>query len=156
MVLSDRDMIAMIDAGVLRITPFDRNLVQPASIDVRLADEIVVIGPGPPIDVFDDNTDVGTRHTIGTEGFTVYPGNLVIASTIEHVEVPSDMVARVEGKSSLARLGLAIHVTAGYIDPGFRGQVTLEVVNHTMRPIIIHAGMPVGQLSFLHATSHVL
>jgi dCTP deaminase len=157
-VLSDRTIREQIAAGRLVIEPFDEGLLQPSSVDLRVADEFRVFHNNRRafIDVrepSDDLTEV-VRVT-GEEPFILHPGEFVLGSTRERVALPDDIVARLEGKSSLGRLGLLIHSTAGYIDPGFDGTITLELSNVARLPISIHPGMPIGQISFLQMTTPV-
>ncbi|MEU6362138.1 dCTP deaminase [Streptomyces albidoflavus] len=131
----------------LRIAPFDPRRVQPASVDLLLDHYLrVPARPGAEIDV----AAVEANHTklveIGEGGWLLQPGNFALASTVERIALPDDLAARVEGKSSLGRLGLAVHVTAGFIDPGFEGQVTLEIANLSPWPIRLRRQMPVAQL----------
>ncbi len=158
MVLSDRTIREYLEAGRLEIDPYDPALVQPSSVDVRVSSEFRVFHNNrqPFIDVrrpLADLTDVVTMT--GDEPFILHPGEFVLGSTLERVAIPDDLVARLEGKSSLGRLGLLIHSTAGYIDPGWDGQITLELSNVARLPITIYPGMPIGQISFLTLTTPV-
>ncbi len=158
MVLSDRTIREQLAAGRLTIDPFDDALVQPSSVDVRVAAQFRVFRNNrrPFIDVrqpSDDLTDV--VEIAPDEPFILHPGEFVLGSTVERVELPDDLVARLEGKSSLGRLGLLIHSTAGYIDPGFEGTITLELSNVARLPISIYSGMAIGQISFLQMTTPV-
>jgi dCTP deaminase len=158
MVLSDRTIREQLAAGRLTIDPFDDALVQPSSVDVRVASQFRVFRNNrrPFIDVrqpSDDLTDV--VEIAENEPFILHPGEFVLGSTLERVELPDDLVARLEGKSSLGRLGLLIHSTAGYIDPGFEGTITLELSNVARLPISIWSGMAIGQISFLQMTTPV-
>lgn len=158
MVLSDRTIREYLESGRIEIDPYDPALVQPSSIDVRVAPEFRVFHNNrqPYIDVrrpLEDLTDVVTMA--GDEPFILHPGEFVLGSTLERVAIPDDLVARLEGKSSLGRLGLLIHSTAGYIDPGWNGQITLELSNVARLPITIYPGMPIGQISFLTLTTPV-
>jgi dCTP deaminase len=157
-VLSDRTIREQIAAGRLVIDPFDDALVQPSSVDVRVAGEFRVFHNTrrPFIDVREPSDDLTELVAIGDdERFMLHPGEFVLGSTLERVALPDDLVARLEGKSSLGRLGLLIHSTAGYIDPGFEGTITLELSNVARLPISIHPGMPIGQISFLQMTTPV-
>ena len=157
-VLSDRTIREEIAAGRLIIEPFDDTLLQPSSVDVRVAGEFRVFHNNRRtyIDVKDANDDLTEVVAIPDgEAFILHPGEFVLGSTQERVALPDDLVARLEGKSSLGRLGLLIHSTAGYIDPGFDGTITLELSNVARLPISIYPGMPIGQISFLQMTTPV-
>jgi len=158
MVLSDRTIREHLASGRLVIEPYEPSLVQPSSVDVRVSSEFRVFHNNrqPYIDVrrpLADLTDVVVMS--GDEPFILHPGEFVLGSTLERVAIPDDLVARLEGKSSLGRLGLLIHSTAGYIDPGWDGQITLELSNVARLPITIYPGMPIGQISFLMLTTPV-
>lgn len=158
MLLSDRDLTAELDAGRVRITPHDPALIQPASVDVRLDRWFRVFDNHryPHIDPAVEQPDL-TRLVEVEEGqeFILHPGEFVLASTLEHVTIPDDLASRLEGKSSLGRLGLLTHATAGFIDPGFCGHVTLELSNVATLPIKLYPGMKVGQLCMFQLTSPV-
>ena len=153
MVLSDRSIRAEIDAGRIVIEPFDQELVQPSSVDVRVDSRFRVFHNAryPYIDVrqpMDDLTEL--VEVQGREQpFILHPGEFVLGQTLERVTLPDDLVARLEGKSSLGRLGLLIHSTAGFVDSGFSGNLTLELSNVANLPITIYQGMPIGQISFM-------
>jgi dCTP deaminase len=158
MVLSDRTIREQIAAGRLVIDPFDEALLQPSSVDLRVSDAFRVFRNNrqPFIDPSLPEPDLTEVVTIAQgEPFILHPGEFVLGSTLERVGIPDDLVARLEGKSSLGRLGLLIHSTAGDIDPGFEGQITLEFSNVASLPIAIHAGMRIGQISFLQMTTPV-
>jgi dCTP deaminase len=151
-VLSDGTIRRLIADGHVRIEPFDDTMVQPASIDLRLGSSFRVfhnhrIGA---IDLADPPKNL-TEHVEIDDGesFVIHPGEFVLGRTQEHVELPDDVVARIEGKSSLGRLGLIVHATAGFVDPGFKGTLTLEITNLTRVPIILWPGKPIAQLSFM-------
>ena len=151
MVLSDRTIRAEIEAGRIVIDPFDAGLVQPSSVDVRVDSRFRVFHNAryPYIDVrqpMDDLTELVEVH--GGEPFILHPGEFVLGQTLERVTLPDDLVARLEGKS-LGRLGLLIHSTAGFVDSGFSGNLTLELSNVANLPITIYEGMPIGQISFM-------
>lgn len=148
--LSDHEIIREVGAGEIGIEPFEPNHVNPASYDLTLAPEIAQAFTGTKaLDVRRIEPGYTYRHTIDPEdGFVLRPGQFLLATSDEYVRIPRMLAARAEGKSSLGRIGLTIHVTAGYIDPGFEGQVTLEIVNHLPRPIILRAGMRIAQLAF--------
>lgn len=154
--LSDRDIRAEISAGRVKLDPYDERLVQPSSVDVcldryfRLFDnhKYAVIDPAQ------EQPDL-TRlvETGGDEPFVLHPGEFVLGSTVEQVTLPDDVAARLEGKSSLGRLGLLTHSTAGFIDPGFTGHVTLELSNVATLPITLWPGMKIGQMCFFRLSS---
>ncbi|WP_306366605.1 dCTP deaminase [Nocardiopsis sp. CC223A] len=156
MLLSDRDIRSEIDSGRVRIDPFDPGLVQPSSIDVRLDRFFRVFENHkyPHIDPSIEQPDL-TRlvETDPDEAFILHPGEFVLASTYEVVTLPDDIASRLEGKSSLGRLGLLTHSTAGFIDPGFSGHVTLELSNVATLPIKLYPGMKIGQLCMFRLTS---
>ncbi|GHC72179.1 dCTP deaminase [Nocardiopsis terrae] len=156
MLLSDRDLRSEIDSGRVRIDPFDPSLIQPSSIDVRLDRFFRVFENHkyPHIDPSVEQPDL-TRlvETDGDEAFVLHPGEFVLASTYEVVALPDDIASRLEGKSSLGRLGLLTHSTAGFIDPGFSGHVTLELSNVATLPIKLYPGMKIGQLCMFRLTS---
>jgi dCTP deaminase len=154
--LSDRDIRAEIDSGRVRLEPYDHEMVQPSSIDVRLDRYFRVFENHryPHIDPAEDQPDLTRRIEPGIgEPFILHPGEFVLASTYEVVSLPDDVAARLEGKSSLGRLGLLTHSTAGFIDPGFDGHVTLELSNVATLPIKLWPGMKIGQLCFFRLTS---
>lgn len=156
MVLSDRSIRQALTEGVLQITPFDPAAIQPASVDVRLDSKFLVFRNSrrPYIDVRQSQEDLMEMVAIeGDTPFILHPGEFVLGSTIERVTLPDHLVARLEGKSSLGRLGLLIHSTAGFVDPGFSGNLTLELSNVANLPITLYFGMRIGQLSFLELTT---
>ena len=156
MILSDRDVKAQIDAGRIVIEPYDATCIQPSSVDVKISTLFRVFRnhTAGVIDVKKDMTDLTELVEIPLDGvFMLHPGEFVLGSTLERVGVPDDLVARVEGKSSLGRLGLLIHSTAGFIDAGFDGHVTLELANVANLPITLYPGMKIGQVSFMKMTS---
>ena len=155
MVLSDRVIRRLIDAGRIGIEPYDPGLMQPSSLDVRVDTLFRVFRNSryPFIDVKAEQEELTELVVVdGAEPFILHPGEFVLGSTLERVALPDDLVARLEGKSSLGRLGLLIHSTAGFIDPGWDGHVTLELSNVANLPITIYAGMKIGQLSFVRLT----
>jgi dCTP deaminase len=157
-VLSDHTIKQELAAGRLVIEPFDEGLLQPSSVDVRLSGLFRVFHNNrqPFIDVRRPSADLTEVVEIAEdEPFILHPGEFVLGSTLERVAVPEDLVARLEGKSSLGRLGLLIHSTAGYVDPGWDGTITLELSNVARLPIAIYLGMRIGQLSFLRLTTPV-
>ena len=155
MVLSDRTIAARIAEGRIRIDPYDDALLQPSSVDVRVDDTFRVFHNAryPYIDVKQQQEALTELVEIsGDEPFILHPGEFVLGATLERITLPDDLVARLEGKSSLGRLGLLIHSTAGFIDPGFDGHVTLELSNVANLPITIYRGMKIGQISFMQMT----
>ncbi len=156
MLLSDRDIKDEINAGRIVLDPYDKEMVQPSSVDVRLDRYFRVFENHkyPHIDPALEQPDL-TRlvETKGDEPFILHPGEFVLASTYEVVTLPDDIAARLEGKSSLGRLGLLTHSTAGFIDPGFSGHVTLELSNVATLPIKLWPGMKIGQLCFFRLSS---
>ncbi|MER5867421.1 dCTP deaminase [Kitasatospora sp. NPDC002040] len=156
MLLSDKDIRSEIDKGRVQIDPFDPAMVQPSSIDVRLDRFFRVFENHryPFIDPSQEQSDL-TRlvEPDGDEAFILHPGEFVLASTYEMVTLPDDIASRLEGKSSLGRLGLLTHSTAGFIDPGFNGHVTLELSNVATLPIKLYPGMKIGQLCLFRLSS---
>jgi len=155
-ILSDRSLREQIHAGRIVIEPYDPDLVQPSSIDVRISNLFRVFRnhTAGVIDVKRDMTGLTELVEITDDDpFMLHPGEFVLGSTLERVGVPDDLVGRVEGKSSLGRLGLLIHSTAGFIDAGFDGHVTLELANVASLPITLYAGMKIGQVSFMQMTT---
>ncbi|KQO48339.1 MULTISPECIES: dCTP deaminase [unclassified Frigoribacterium] len=156
MLLSDRDIKLELDAGRIGLDPYDPTLIQPSSIDVRL-DRLFRLFDNhkyPFIDPAADQPEL-TRlvEAKADEPFILHPGEFVLGSTYEFVTLPDDVAARLEGKSSLGRLGLLTHSTAGFIDPGFGGHVTLELSNVATLPIKLWPGMKIGQLCFFKLSS---
>jgi dCTP deaminase len=150
-ILSDRSINEAVASGRLGIEPFDPKLVQPSSIDVRLDHKFLVFRNTKRafIDVKQPADDLMEMIEVGVgEPMFLHPHEFVLGSTIERVRMPDDLVARLEGRSSLGRLGVVIHSTAGFIDPAFDGHVTLEISNLANLPIALYAGMRIGQLSF--------
>jgi dCTP deaminase len=155
-VLSDRDIRAEIAAGRIVIDPFIPEAVQPSSVDLHLDRRFRVFRNSryPYIDVRADQPELTELVEIGGDDpFILHPGEFVLGSTFERVQLPNDLVARLEGKSSLGRLGLLIHSTAGYVDPGWEGNLTLELSNVANLPITLYDGMKIGQISFQRLSS---
>ncbi|AOZ72175.1 dCTP deaminase [Boudabousia tangfeifanii] len=156
MLLSDGDLTAELSAGRIGLDPLDLSLVQPASIDVRL-DRYFRLFDNHKYAVIDpkaDQSDLTHMVDAGESGpFVLHPGEFVLGATLETVTLPDDIAARLEGKSSLGRLGLLTHSTAGFIDPGFSGQVTLELSNTATMPILLYPGMKIGQLCFFRLSA---
>jgi dCTP deaminase len=155
-ILSDRDIKAEIATGRIGIDPFDERAVQPSSVDLRVDRYFRTfhnarhpyIDVKKPMDGLTELVDVKDD-----DPFILHPGEFVLGSTAEYVRLPNDLVARLEGKSSLGRLGLLIHSTAGYVDPGFEGHLTLELSNVANLPITIYPNMKIGQISFFRLSS---
>jgi dCTP deaminase len=157
-VLSDRDIRAAMQAGRVRIDPYDSSCLQPSSVDLHLDADFRVFRNNryPYIDVRASQPDLTEPVTIAEdEPFILHPNEFVLGQTLEWVELPDDLVARIEGKSSLGRLGLLIHSTAGYVDPGWKGNLTLELSNVANLPIALYRGMKIGQISFFMMSSAV-
>ncbi len=156
MLLSDRDIRSAIESGRIELTPLELDLVQPASIDVRL-DRFFRLFDNHRYSVIDPAAAQPklTRQVeaSGDEPFVLHPGEFVLGATYERVRLGDDLAARLEGKSSLGRLGLLTHSTAGFIDPGFDGHVTLELSNTATMPILLYPGMKIGQLCFFGLSS---
>ena len=151
MVLSDRDIKAAVKAGIIGIDPYFEKDVQPPSVDLHLDKKLLVFNNSnaPFIDLKKELPDLNSPVLIkDDEPFILHPGEFVLGSTLEKITIPSNMVARIEGKSSLGRLGLLIHSTAGFVDPGFDGNLTLELANVSRLPITLYYGMRIGQISF--------
>lgn len=156
MILADVDIRKAVAEGRIGIDPFDEADVQPSSVDLH-TDRLFRTFDNhrhPFIDVklpMENLTDL--VEVADDEAFILHPGEFVLGSTLEYIRLPNDLVARLEGKSSLGRLGLLIHSTAGYVDPGFEGHLTLELSNVANLPITIYPGMKIGQISFFGLTS---
>lgn len=154
--LSDRDIRAELESGRVVLDPYEPAMIQPSSIDVRL-DRFFRLFDNhkyPFIDPAADQPDLTRLVEVeGSEPFVLHPGEFVLGSTYEAVTLPDDVAARLEGKSSLGRLGLLTHSTAGFIDPGFSGHVTLELSNVATLPILLWPGMKIGQLCFFRLSS---
>lgn len=152
MVLSDRTIKEEIEAGRLVFDPYDPDMVQPSSVDVRVDNRFRVFHNAryPYIDVRQPMEELTELVEVEPpQPFILHPGEFVLGQTLERVRLPDDLVARLEGKSSLGRLGLLIHSTAGFVDAGFEGNLTLELSNVANLPITIYHGMPIGQISFM-------
>ena len=149
-VLSDGTIRRLVEEGRISIDPWDPGLVQPASVDLRLGDSFRVFHNHrtAAIDLRDPPTNL-TEEVVTSDVFVIHPGEFVLGVTLEHVRLPDDVVARIEGKSSLGRLGLIVHATAGFVDPGFSGTLTLEITNLTRVPIKLYPGLLIAQLSFM-------
>jgi dCTP deaminase len=151
-VLSDATIRELIESGRIVIDPFDPSMVQPASVDIRLGNSFRVFHNHriQSIDLGDPPRDLTEHVEIGADGeFVIHPGEFVLGRTQEWVEIPDDVVCRIEGKSSIGRLGLVVHATAGFVDPGFQGTLTLEIANFNSVPIVLRPGLFICQLSFM-------
>ena len=156
MMLSDRSLREALESGRIEVDPLATEAIQPSSIDLRLAAQfrIFLNHTRAIIDVKQDLSDLTEIVEIGGEQpFILHPGEFVLGSTLERVKVPDDLVARIEGKSSLGRLGLLIHSTAGFVDAGWNGQLTLELSNVASLPITLYPNMKIGQISFMQMTT---
>jgi dCTP deaminase len=156
MLLSDGDIRGQLESGRIGLTPLNLELLQPSSIDVRL-DRFFRLFDNHKYPFIDprEQQDELTRfvEVASDEAFILHPGEFVLGSTFEYVSLPNDIAARLEGKSSLGRLGLLTHSTAGFVDPGFQGHVTLELSNVATLPIKLWPGMKIGQLCFFQLSS---
>jgi dCTP deaminase len=151
-VLSDGTIRRLVEEGRIKIEPWDPAMVQPASVDLKLGTSFRVFHNHrlPAIDLSKPPTGVTEHVQIEDDAsFVIHPGEFVLGTTVEWVELPDDVVARIEGKSSLGRLGLIVHATAGFVDPGFSGTLTLEITNLTRVPIVLWPRKPIAQLSFM-------
>jgi dCTP deaminase len=154
--LSDRDIRAQLDSGRVRLDPYEPEMIQPASLDVRLDRYFRLFDNHkyPVIDPSQDQPELTRLVDAGPDDpLVLHPGEFVLGATYEQVTLPDDIAARLEGKSSLGRLGLLTHSTAGFIDPGFTGHVTLELSNTATMPIMLWPGMKIGQLCFFQLSS---
>src|SRR3954467_6946278 len=150
--LSDGTIRRLVGDERIRIDPWEPSLVQPSSIDLRLGDSFRVFHNHrvTAIDLRDVPTNLTEEVTVGPdEPFVIHPGEFCLGRTLERVQLPADLVARVEGKSSLGRLGLIVHAPAGFVDPGWNGTLTLELNNLTRVPIKLYTGLPIAQLSVM-------
>ena len=156
MLLSDKDIRAQIDAGRVTCEPYEPKMIQPSSIDVRL-DKFFRVFENHRYEVIDpskEQPELTREIEVGNdEHFILHPGEFVLASTYEVITLPDDIAGRLEGKSSLGRLGLLTHSTAGFIDPGFSGHITLELSNVANLPVKLFPGMKIGQLCLIKLSS---
>ena len=156
MLLSDKDIRAQIDAGRVICEPYEPKMIQPSSIDVRL-DKFFRVFENHKYEVIDpskEQPELTREIEVGNdEHFILHPGEFVLASTYEVITLPDDIAGRLEGKSSLGRLGLLTHSTAGFIDPGFSGHITLELSNVANLPVKLYPGMKIGQLCLIKLSS---
>jgi dCTP deaminase len=151
-VLSDGTILELVEQGRIGIDPWDPSLVQPASVDLRLGDSFRVFHNhrASAIDLRSPPDNLTEEVMVAPEeSFVIHPGEFCLGRTLEWVELPDDIVARIEGKSSLGRLGLIVHATAGFCDPGWKGTLTLELNNLTRVPIKLYPGLLIAQLSFM-------
>ena len=149
--LSDGTIRRLVEEGRIKIEPWDAERVQPASVDLRLGDSFRVFHNHrtTAIDLREPPVNLTEEVKVEEGPFVIHPGEFVLGRTLEWVELPDDIVARIEGKSSLGRLGLIVHATAGFCDPGWKGTLTLELNNLTRVPIKLYPGLPIAQLSFM-------
>jgi dCTP deaminase len=155
MVLSDRSIREALAAGHIAIDPLDESCIQPSSVDLHVDRYFRLFRnhTSRVIDVREDQEDLTELVDVGEDPLILHPGEFVLGSTTEKVTLPPDLVARLEGKSSLGRLGLLIHSTAGFVDAGWDGHLTLELSNVANLPITVYPGMKIGQISFLQMTT---
>lgn len=157
MILVDWQIEQCIKNGIIKISPYDKNLIQPNSIDVRIGDTFILMKEVNEIDPYEKESVVNSCELIKldeNEYFVLNPNDFVLGRTVEYITLPDNIVASLEGKSSIARLGIDIHKTAGWIDAGFTGTLTLEIGNVNKSPIRIYPNMTIGQLVF-HKTAPV-
>ncbi|AIS31367.1 MULTISPECIES: dCTP deaminase [Methanobacterium] len=154
-ILSDQDIIKYLDEGKITIEPLEdpSRQIQPSSVDLRIGNEFkgfrIIRKPCiDPLDKSDLESYMESFHLEQGEAFIIHPGEFALATTYEAVKLPDDLVARVEGRSSMGRLGITMHVTAGYIDPGFEGKITLEISNIGKMPVALYTGQRVCQIVF--------
>lgn len=158
MVLSDRTIKELLASGRIRVDPLDPDDIQPSSIDLHLGSRFQVFRNSRYPFIDPTREQDGLMEMVeGTleEPFVLHPGEFALGTTVERITLPDDIVARLEGKSSLGRLGLLIHSTAGYVDPGWEGNLTLELSNVANLPIVLTPGMQIGQVSFTRMTTPV-
>jgi dCTP deaminase len=158
MVLSDRTIKEHMLGGHIRIEPCDPDDIQPSSVDLHLGESFQVFRNSRYPYIDPSREQAGLMELVkasAEEPFVLHPGEFVLGTTVERVVLPDDIVARLEGKSSLGRLGLLIHSTAGYVDPGWDGRLTLELSNVANLPIVLMPGMSIGQISFFEMTTPV-
>jgi dCTP deaminase len=149
MILVDWQLRDRISRGHIKIDPYDPKLIQPNSVDIRLGNHFVWYKPGTEvIDPYEQKSVTTGTEEIRADSFVLHPGQFILAETLECIGLPDNIVATIEGKSSIARLGVTLHQTGGWIDAGFRGTITLEMANVNARPVKVYAGMPIGQLVF--------
>lgn len=151
MMLSDGTILELIERGDLAISGFSRDRLQAASVELHLSSHIRVFDKPEKTTIDVDRIDGirTTKQKMPARGYVLQPGDFILGSTVERVTLPSDIVGRIEGKSTLGRIGLAIHATAGFIDPGFTGDLTLEISNLARHRIQLRAGMKIGQMALM-------
>lgn len=157
MILSDKDILDYLEKGKIKIEPFDKSCLQPSTVDLHLADEVRVFDNWEVgvIDVY-KKQDVSRLVKIKKEGFILHPGEFILGSTKEKITLGNEVAGKLEGRSSLGRLGLVIHATAGYVDPGFSGWLTFEISNISRLPIKIYPNLRIAQICFFKMSSPVL
>lgn len=162
MILSDKDILRRLENGSLRVEPIDKPKlqIQPASVDLRLGNAFLEFQQTNIPYIHPKNNEEINKHTSETnisdnDDFILHPGDFVLGTTKEYVEIPLDLIAHVEGRSSLGRLAVIVHATAGLIDPGYKGQITLELSNLGTTPVALSPGMRVSQLTFTKLSSEV-
>jgi dCTP deaminase len=149
MILVDWQLRDRITRGFIKVDPYDEKLIQPNSLDIRLGNHFVWYKEGwDVIDPYDKESITANICEIHADSFVLQPGRFILAETQECIGLADNIVATIEGKSSIARLGVTLHQTGGWIDAGFRGTITLEMANVNTRPVKVYAGMPIGQLVF--------
>ena len=149
MILVDWQIIDRISRGFILVDPYNSELIQPNSLDIRLGNHFAWYESSEEvIDPYDRDSVTSRTLDMTADSIVMYPGQFILAETMELIELPDNIVASIEGKSSIARLGIELHQTGGWIDAGFRGSITLEMCNVNQRPVRIHAGMAIGQLVF--------
>lgn len=156
MILSDGDIKKELKKKLV-IDPFDEECVQPSTYDVHLSNQFRVFS-NHEITCIDLKKKQAVTRLVEIEAkgkFILHPSEFILGSTVERFEIPNDLAAKIEGKSSLGRLGLVVHATAGYIDPGFKGHITFEISNLNTVPIVLYANMKVGQVCFFRMSSEV-
>jgi len=158
LVLSDRSIKEALAEGRIVIDPLDESDIQPASVDLHLGRMLLAFTNSrrPYVDLREDVADLTEELKLADDDpFMLHPGEFILGSTMETIHLPNDLVASLEGKSSLGRVGLVIHSTAGYVDPGWQGTLTLELTNVSRLPITLYYGMRIGQISFQRMTTPV-
>lgn len=155
MVLSDGDIIERIGYNSLTIEPYDESNVEPASVDLRLGHDHKLVRASGIVDASSEDDDALVYDSMESP-LVIHPEQFILTTTLERVEIPDDMVAHVLGRSSLGRLGISVHQTAGYIDPGFEGQITLELSNHGPAPVSLEPGQRICQIVFEELSSSAL
>lgn len=156
MILSDGSIRRYLEAGTLAIEPRPTEAqLQPASVDVTLGHSFIKPRPGRAVDPENPPAPEDCERIHRTEAFGLYPGEFILGSTVQRFRIPDDLVARVEGLSTLGRLGLLVHATAGFVDPGFEGDITLEICNIGPRAVWLRPGMRIAQIAFTITDSPV-